>query len=771
MTILRITTRLLAAAGLIIPSLMVAQSTPPTARIDGGTVEGAVGGGVMSFKGIPYAAPPVGELRWRAPQPVAAWSGTRAATEYGADCPQLPLESDAAPLGTTPGENCLVLNVWRPASLAAGERLPVMVWIPGGGFVNGGSSASVYDGSAFARQGIVVVSINYRLGRLGYFAHPALSRTEEGRLANFGYLDQLAALRWIQRNIEAFGGDRGSVTLVGESAGGQSVIDHMTTLPGRDLFHRAVIMSGGGRGLLGGFPLQNGTRRNPAAEAIGTEFARSVGVKGSDERALAALRRLPAERVVARTNMVELLVTALLPRGPLTFANGPIIDGTLVRDTAEAFVERGDIAPVPVMIGTTSGDLGVWLPLSKRRLFASFGPDADRAKAIYDPTGDGKLLPVVYAAAGDRTMQEPARFFARAVSRKGQPAWLYRFGYVSDSTRKGAAGAGHASELPYLFGTLDARYGSSVTERDREISRAFLGYFANFVKRGDPNGESLPHWSRVNPASDSILEFPLASGPVMRADPLRERLDLMQRASETQPKPIMSAELARPDWTGFIAVGALRTPRYLGSDESRLVVVPLADIAYRQRYFASVATTGMAAAVGAHVYDDRTWRASLSVGLAEFRPDSAALLAAERGDRALGTNVGGTLLRRSGFFSQTLNVVKGLDSGAGVSATLGGALNVPLSLSGALSVGVNAVFADRREMRYDFAAAGARSSLVPGGGLQQLTANATLVRLIRERYLAAAIVSAGQLPGRVAESPLVRDRSPLTVALGLGRRF
>ncbi len=259
-------------------------------RIDAGILEGVQDGDVVSFKGIPYAAPPAGNLRWRPPQPVQAWTGVRKATNLENDSMQKPIVSDMAAPATKRGEDCLYINVWRPAGNRDGTPLPVMVWIHGGGFVNGGSSDPLNDGSALARRGIVVVSFNYRLGRFGFFAHPALTAEQpQGPLGNYGYMDQLEALRWVQRNIAAFGGNPDQVTIVGESAGGQSVLDHLTMPASRGLFHRAIAMSGGGRTLLGGFPLTGGERRWPDAEEIGLNFARSEGVRGTGAKALAAL--------------------------------------------------------------------------------------------------------------------------------------------------------------------------------------------------------------------------------------------------------------------------------------------------------------------------------------------------------------------------------------------------------------------------------------------------------------------------------------------------
>jgi hypothetical protein len=224
-----------------------AAATVDEVRVESGALKGVIAGGVVAFKGIPYAAPPTGQNRWRAPQPVAAWKGVRSAAAYGSDCMQLPFPGDAAPLGVKPDEDCLYLNVWTPAQRPSG-KLPVMVWIYGGGFVNGGSSPAVYDGTHFAENGVVFVSFNYRVGRFGFFAFPALTKEDPNALlGNYCFLDQIAALKWVRKNIAKFGGDPGNVTLFGESAGGMSVLTMMTTPLARGLFHKAIVESGGGR--------------------------------------------------------------------------------------------------------------------------------------------------------------------------------------------------------------------------------------------------------------------------------------------------------------------------------------------------------------------------------------------------------------------------------------------------------------------------------------------------------------------------------------------
>ena len=214
--------------------------------VETGKLQGASEGGITVFRGIPYAAPPVGDLRWEPPQPAASWSGVRPATDFGHDCMQMPTRSAAAPRRTVASEDCLYVNVWVPDSRSG--KLPVMVWIHGGGFVQGGTSPDIYDGAAFARHGIVFVSINYRLGRFGFFAFPELTReSKTGQVGNYGYYDQLAALKWVQRNIAAFGGDPHQVTIAGESAGGGSVHALMTSPLTTGLFRGSIVQSGGGR--------------------------------------------------------------------------------------------------------------------------------------------------------------------------------------------------------------------------------------------------------------------------------------------------------------------------------------------------------------------------------------------------------------------------------------------------------------------------------------------------------------------------------------------
>ena len=499
-----------------------AQPSAPVVTTHEGRVGGAVSDGVVSYKGIPFALPPTGENRWKPPQPVQPWSGVRQATEYAGDCMQLPFPSDAAPLGTKPSENCLYLNVWAPAQPAS-HKLPVMVWIYGGGFVNGGSSPAVYSGADFAKQGIVFVSFNYRLGRFGFFGHPALTaESKDGLLGNYGYMDQIAALKWVQRNIAAFGGDPKNVTLFGESAGGGSVLAMMTSPLSKGLFQKAIIESGGGRGLFPTRYLSKSFPERPSAEQIGIEFARKAGITGEGKEALTALRALPAEQVVDGLNMASM-------NSP-TYA-GPMIDGKVVVEEPEAAFLAGRQAKIPLIAGANSADIGFSSAKSKAELFSPFGDSQSTAEKIYDPDGTADLQALRSAIAADRMMVEPARFIVGTQRAAGLPAFEYRFSYVAESMRKEWKGAPHATEIPYVFDTVKEKYGPALTPSDEATARAANAYWVAFAKTGTPSVPSLPQWPVYDPKTDVVLNF-TENGPKAEVDPWHGRMELMRRAAE-----------------------------------------------------------------------------------------------------------------------------------------------------------------------------------------------------------------------------------------------
>lgn len=519
---------LAAVAALAAPMLF---SQAGVVTTDTGKLQGVAQGSVESFKGVPFAAPPVGNLRWRAPQPAQPWQGVRKADAYSADCMQVPFPSDAAPLGTKPAEDCLYLNVWRPAGTSPDAKLPVMFWIYGGGFVNGGSSPEVYDGSKFAAKGIVFVSANYRLGRFGFFAFPELTKENpDGMLGNYGFMDQIAALKWVHRNISAFGGDPSNVTAFGESAGGFSISMLLTSPLSKGLFSKAIIESGGGRANLGGprfisTALPNGPA---SAESVGVEFAKTVGINGTGKDALNALRKLPAEQVRGTLNMATMSQPGYC---------GPMIDGRVVLADPQSVYLAGAAWRVPIMIGTNSLDIGFGYAPSKEALFAPFGVNKEKAMAAYDPTGKEDLRSVAYKVFMDRFMVEPARFVASVFASEGLPAYVYRFSFVAESMRSKWPGAPHATEIPFVFDTVKAKYGKELAPDDERTAEDMLNYWAAFAKTGDPSTGNAPAWPRFTPETNMVMDF-TEKGPVAEKDPFKDRLDTTAAyVSSSAPEP------------------------------------------------------------------------------------------------------------------------------------------------------------------------------------------------------------------------------------------
>lgn len=488
-------------------ALLSAPDPAAVVELEQGAVRGVASADVLAFRGLPYAAPPVGNLRWRPPAPPPTWEGLRDASEYGAICIQPPANGDPG-VGPLPmSEDCLTLNVWAPV-----ERdgpLPVMVWIHGGGYNNGSGTAALYDGSSLARRGVVTVTINYRLGRLGFFDHPALAaeRPAGEPAGNYGVMDQIAALEWVRDNIAAFGGDPGNVTIFGESAGGVAVTQLMIAPSARGLFHKAVVQSGLGRQRSAELALDRPDR--PSAQSLGLAFARGARLPADADAA--QLRALPAE--------------SLLNPMPPFYSDNVIVDGViLTEDVVEAFA-AGRQAPVPLILGTNSAEFW-WIRPTDAGAYGR--TDDAMTEAEHDALLAAYGGPEGYDAqvVSDLVFNEPARYLTRLHAAAGYPTFLYRFDVVPDSNPEPSGGATHASERPYVFDTLDT-VGRPLGRRDQDAADAMAGYWTAFAGLGRPEVPGRPAWPDLRSSPDMLLEF-TNSGPRARPMPHAERLDLIE---------------------------------------------------------------------------------------------------------------------------------------------------------------------------------------------------------------------------------------------------
>jgi para-nitrobenzyl esterase len=433
------------------------RSAAPRVNIDTGTLEGVVdsASGVMVFRGIPYAAPPVGVLRWRPPQPAARWRGVRDASKLGHNCVQHQPYDDIDPFAAGVSEDCLYLNVWtrslpRPASRAL---LPVLVWIHGGGFWAGFGGEERHNGARLAQKGAVVVTLNYRLGPLGFLAHPALAAESPHHAAgNYGLLDQIAALQWVKRNVARFGGDPSRVTIFGESAGGMSVGSLIASPLAKGLFQRAILESGTGVSI--------GITPRDTARALALRYAESVGVLGDGVDAARRLRTINADTLLAAS------LSAAGSNGPRFF---PTVDGWVLPHPVDSAISLGAANIVPVVAGSNRDE-------------------------------------------GDEWMGAPTRSFARLMSAHGAPTYVYIFSRVGDDSVNRKRGAYHSAEITFVFGRPHPILPSAGTSAyDSTVAEAMSDYWVAFATSGDPNGPPTagmwPRWPRYESSTDALLEI------------------------------------------------------------------------------------------------------------------------------------------------------------------------------------------------------------------------------------------------------------------------
>jgi para-nitrobenzyl esterase len=491
-------------------------------RTDRGTVEGAqsADGKVDAYLGIPFAAPPVGDLRWRAPQPAPKWKGVRKATKFGARCMQTRVFSDMVFRDNGPSEDCLYLNVWTPAG-AEREHLPVMVWIYGGGFVAGSASEPRQDGENLARKDVVVVSFNYRLGVFGFFANAELAK-ESGHNAsgNYGLLDQVAALEWVHRNIAAFGGDPGQVTIFGESAGSFSVSALMASPLAQGLFERAMGESGAFFStVLGPHPLAE-------SEAADAKFAESIGAP-----TLADLRAKPAD---------ELLAAASKQRG-IYFS--PNIDGYFLPQTVRAIFEAGKESPAPLLAGWNRDEGG--FPESTPQKFQEqahkmFGDKADEFLKLFPASTGEEARQSAHDLAGDEfTVFSTWKWLEMQMSKAR--VFRYEFDDAPPPASPPPAGkpapppaAYHSAEIEFVFGTLASKK-LPWRPGDEKLSELMSAYWTNFAKTGDPNGPGLPDWPAYD-AQDGYPVMHLSFTPHAASDSKRAQF-LFLDANPPAPMP------------------------------------------------------------------------------------------------------------------------------------------------------------------------------------------------------------------------------------------
>ena len=492
--------------------------------VTGGLIRGTWDDGVRAYKGIPFAAPPVGELRWQPPQPVEPWYGLRECDEFSDICPQpaYPKGSiyyrDPVPMS----EDCLYLNVWTDAELTS-EQLPVMVWIHGGALTRGNGATPAYNGANLAKKGVVLVTINYRLGPLGYLAHPELTaESENGSSGNYGVLDQVAALEWVRDNIDEFGGDPDNVTIFGESAGSWSVHALMGTPLSEGLFHRAIGQSGATFGVdyyLAGQDSAGG----PSGEDVGASFMEACGVNS-----LAEMRALPSDKIID--------VFANHPQGR-EFKTRAVVDGWVFPNEIQNQFFSGNQHDVPVMIGFNAKEMTTLSSPSivpgsmdayRTRIDQQYGPLADRFHEVYPVSDASEIADAYMRSIGDTYFGLQMLTWAETMEKVSSPAYLYYFTHVPPNENSDYLGAYHAAEIVYAFNNW-GKTNSSDDATNLQVADRISDYWVNFARNGDPNGVDLPEWHPYDEREEHYMELgtELQAGQQL----LKPQLDFLREVS------------------------------------------------------------------------------------------------------------------------------------------------------------------------------------------------------------------------------------------------
>ena len=498
---------------------------PQPVKVTGGLVSGFPGKdpNIVVFKAVPFAAPPTGDRRWRAPAPVGPWKGVRSSEKFSASCMQN-ITQERQPwtyefmTHNEISEDCLYLNVWTAAKSPA-EKRPVFLYIYGGGFNEGSAAVPVYDGEGLAKKGLVVVTINYRVNIMGFFVHPELSRESENKVSgNYGLLDQIAALQWVKANIASFGGDPNRVTIAGQSAGGMSVHDLIASPLARGLFQRAIVESGGSTVGRAGINLTAATLAN--AEAAGQRFAEAKGATS-----LAALRAMDWQKLIEPVPQAQGATASggRGGRGP-SATGAPIVDGYVLPVSASQALAQGTQNDVPILTGMNTGELGglvpgrgaVTLESFRQQAQQRYGSEAERFLALYPATNDQEAVAAQAQANRDQTLVS-MYLWARGRSKTSKTkSFLYLFDHALPGPEAARFGAFHTGEVPYVLNTLYASP-RPFTDDDRKVADRMSSYWANFAAKGDPNGKDLPAWPAWS-EEPVVMELGDRNGPIPAAD-------------------------------------------------------------------------------------------------------------------------------------------------------------------------------------------------------------------------------------------------------------